>query len=149
MSLPLTRRITRAALLVAAGTAAGVGAAGSALAAPGLPATPNLSGVTTPEVADARATVHGATKTLTGTVGTTGGQKAEKAAPVAGETGGRVLHQATPLAQKTAGDVAGTAGDTVGDTTGPVTGGAHLPTGQVPTDRLPTNPLPTRQLPLG
>ena len=46
MSLPLTRRIARAALLVAAGAAAGVGAAGSASAAAELPATPNLGGVT-------------------------------------------------------------------------------------------------------
>src|SRR5690606_34244778 len=42
MSLPLTRRIARAALIVAAGAAAGVGAAGSASAAPQLPAAPNL-----------------------------------------------------------------------------------------------------------
>ncbi|MDT0398182.1 MULTISPECIES: hypothetical protein [Streptomyces] len=46
MSLPLTRRIARAALLVAAGAAAGVGAAGTASAAPELPAAPNLGGVT-------------------------------------------------------------------------------------------------------
>lgn len=43
MSLPLTRRIARAALLVAAGAAAGVGAAGSASAAE-LPATPTSAG---------------------------------------------------------------------------------------------------------
>lgn len=42
MSLPLTRRIARAALIVAAGAAAGVGAAGTASAAPELPTTPNL-----------------------------------------------------------------------------------------------------------
>ncbi|MER7713429.1 ATP-binding protein [Streptomyces werraensis] len=42
MSLPLSRRIARAALLVAAGAAAGVGAAGSASAAPALPSAPNL-----------------------------------------------------------------------------------------------------------
>ncbi|CAL9292559.1 ATP-binding protein [Streptomyces sp. SudanB66_2053] len=42
MSLPLTRRIARAALLVAAGAAAGVGAAGSASAVPSLPSAPNL-----------------------------------------------------------------------------------------------------------
>lgn len=42
MSLPLTRRIARAALLVAAGAAAGVGAAGTASAAPGLPSASNL-----------------------------------------------------------------------------------------------------------
>ncbi|GGW86185.1 ATP-binding protein [Streptomyces malachitofuscus] len=42
MSLPLTRRIARAALLVAAGAAAGVGAAGTATAAPELPSAPNL-----------------------------------------------------------------------------------------------------------
>ena len=37
MSLPLTRRIARAALLVAAGAAPVVGAAGAASAAPELP----------------------------------------------------------------------------------------------------------------
>ncbi|MEU5519454.1 ATP-binding protein [Streptomyces sp. NPDC093250] len=43
MSLPLTRRIARAALLVAAGAAAGVGAAGTAsAAAPALPSAPGL-----------------------------------------------------------------------------------------------------------
>ncbi|MGW4022218.1 ATP-binding protein, partial [Streptomyces sp. NPDC005009] len=46
MSLPLTRRIARAALLVAAGAAAGVGAAGSASAAPEQPAAPNHRGLT-------------------------------------------------------------------------------------------------------
>ncbi|GAA3834069.1 ATP-binding protein [Streptomyces phyllanthi] len=45
MSLPLTRRIARAALLTAAGAASVVGAAGSASAAPDLPATPNLGGL--------------------------------------------------------------------------------------------------------
>ncbi|CAL9573922.1 ATP-binding protein [Streptomyces griseomycini] len=46
MSLPLTRRIARAALLVAAGAAAGVGAAGSASAAPELPTALDLGGLT-------------------------------------------------------------------------------------------------------
>ncbi|MGC4995419.1 hypothetical protein [Streptomyces sp. DT195] len=46
MSLPLTRRITTAALLVAAGAAAGVGAAGTAGAATNQPAVPDLGGLT-------------------------------------------------------------------------------------------------------
>ncbi|MDG4866190.1 ATP-binding protein, partial [Streptomyces sp. T-3] len=44
MSLPLTRRIARAALLTAAGAASAVGAAGSASAVD-LPATPDLGGL--------------------------------------------------------------------------------------------------------
>ncbi|MER6262189.1 ATP-binding protein, partial [Streptomyces sp900105245] len=61
MSLPLTRRIARAALLVAAGAAAGVGAAGSAGAATNLPAaTPNLGGLTALDGAHVGNTVDGA-----------------------------------------------------------------------------------------
>ncbi|AYL38063.1 ATP-binding protein [Streptomyces fungicidicus] len=86
MSLPLTRRIARAALLVAAGAAAGVGAAGSASAAPELPATPNLGGVSALDGA-AGNTVDDVAKTPV----TPG-----KVAPAAGET---VKEAAGALAQ--------------------------------------------------
>ncbi|MFE0582435.1 MULTISPECIES: hypothetical protein [unclassified Streptomyces] len=48
MSLPLTRRIARAALLVAAGAAPVVGAAGAASAA-GLESVPQLGALTAPD----------------------------------------------------------------------------------------------------
>lgn len=86
MSLPLTRRIARAALLVAAGAAAGAGAAGSAAAAPGLPAAPPLGGLTAPDVPAAGAAVEDTTRTVT-------------------ETGGRTVDGA----RRTVGDTAGTA----------------------------------------
>jgi len=85
MSLPLTRRIARAALLVAAGAAAGVGAAGSASAATNaLPATPNLGGLTALDGANVGNTVDGATQNVTKVAGTTGGKTVEKAVPAAG-----------------------------------------------------------------
>ncbi|MGW6575717.1 ATP-binding protein [Streptomyces sp. NPDC054945] len=66
MSLPLTRRIARAALLLAAGAAPVVGAAGAASAA-GLESVPQLGGLTAPDAATADAAtdaVGSATKTL-------------------------------------------------------------------------------------
>ncbi|WP_371662426.1 ATP-binding protein [Streptomyces sp. NBC_00280] len=69
MSLPLTRRIARAALLVAAGAAAGVGAAGSASAAPaGLPATPSLGGLTALDTANVDAVTEAVPTTAGGDV---------------------------------------------------------------------------------
>ncbi|WP_128379601.1 ATP-binding protein [Streptomyces cavernae] len=65
MSLPLTRRIARAALLIAAGAAPVVGAAGSAHAA-ALPAAPELGGLTAVDGADVGDKVDGATKSVTG-----------------------------------------------------------------------------------
>ncbi|MER5826514.1 ATP-binding protein, partial [Streptomyces mirabilis] len=73
MSLPLTRRIARAALLIAAGAAPVVGAAGSASAAAELPATPDLGGLTALDGAHVGNTVDGATQNVTGLAGATGG----------------------------------------------------------------------------
>ncbi|WAX78110.1 ATP-binding protein [Streptomyces sp. KMM 9044] len=80
MSLPLTRRIARATLLVAAGAAAGVGAAGSACAAPELPITPSVGGLTVLDEAGAAGTVDDAAHTVTDTTGNAGGQALEQAA---------------------------------------------------------------------
>ncbi|MET9855821.1 ATP-binding protein [Streptomyces sp. NPDC006450] len=62
MSLPLTRRIARAALLLAAGAAPVVGAAGAASAA-GLESVPQLGALTAPD-----ATVSAAGDTATDAV---------------------------------------------------------------------------------
>ncbi|SDC65101.1 hypothetical protein [Streptomyces prasinopilosus] len=83
MSLPLTRRIARAALLVAAGAAAGVGAAGSATAAPELPATPNVGGLTALDGADAARSVDDAAHAVAETAGSDGGRALGQAAPTA------------------------------------------------------------------
>ncbi len=96
MSLPLTRRIARAALLVAAGAAAGVGAAGSASAAPELPTAPNLGGLTALDGANVGDSVDGAAQKLTGTAGDTGGKAVTKAVPTVGKTGGKAVKKAAP-----------------------------------------------------
>ncbi|MFI9118333.1 ATP-binding protein [Streptomyces bikiniensis] len=112
MSLPLTRRIARAALLVAAGAAPVVGAAGSASALDhGLAPTGALGSLTAVDVAEAGSTVDGASQATTDVVG----QAGEAAAPVA---------------EKVAGDAAGTtAGQVVGKTAGAAAESAEGPTG--------------------
>ncbi|MFE0511181.1 ATP-binding protein [Streptomyces sp. NPDC058964] len=114
MSLPLTRRIARAALLVAAGAAAGVGAAGSASAAPELP---NVGGLTALDGAHVGNTVDGATQHVTGLAGDAGGKALRTAVPAAGKTGGKAVKQAAPAAQKVAGDAAGSDCKLIVDTT--------------------------------
>ncbi|MEV0318772.1 ATP-binding protein [Streptomyces sp. NPDC050658] len=156
MSLPLTRRIARAALLIAAGAAPVVGAAGSASAAE-LPATPDLGGVTALDGAGLGNTVDGAAQNVTGLAGETGSKAVKKAVPAAGKTVGSGAKTTTPAAQKAAGGVAGSAGEVLGETAGTATEGA-LPTddlgGSLPTDAvtkggLPTDQLPVKGLPLG
>lgn len=126
MSLPLTRRIARAALLVAAGAAPVVGAAGSASAVE-LPATSNLGGLTALDGAHVGNTVDGAAQNATGLAGDTGGKAVKKVVPAAGKAVGKGAKTATPAAQKAAGGLAGGAGDVVGDAAGSATGGG-LPT---------------------
>ncbi|MFC3575796.1 ATP-binding protein [Streptomyces yaanensis] len=131
MSLPLTRRIARAALLIAAGAAPVVGAAGSACAATAdLPATPHLGGLTALDNAPVAGTVDGATQKvdgaaekvtgITGDAGDkavkAGGKAVKKAVPAASKTVGKVGRTATPIAKKVAGDAAGQAGGLLGDT---------------------------------
>ncbi|MFG3004812.1 ATP-binding protein [Streptomyces calvus] len=90
MSLPLTRRIARAALLVAAGAAAGVGAAGSASAAPELPAAPNVGGLTALDQA-AGNTVDDVARDVTKAAGNT-----DEVAP----TAARTLKKADPVVKQ-------------------------------------------------
>ncbi|MEV6837687.1 ATP-binding protein [Streptomyces sp. NPDC051133] len=138
MSLPLTRRIARAALLVAAGAAAGVGAAGSAGAATNLPAaTPNLGGLTALDGAHVGNTVDGAAQNVTSLAGNAGGKAVNQAVPAAGKTGGAAVKKTAPMAQKAAGDAAGAAGGVLGDTASTATKGG-----------LPNLPVPGG-LPLG
>lgn len=144
MSLPLTRRIARAALLVAAGAAPVVGAAGSASAAE-LPAAPAVSGITTLDGANLGDAVDDAAQNVTELAGHTGSKAVQKGAPAVGQALGKSVQTTAPAAQQTGGDLAGAAGDVVGDTAGTATKGG------LPTDALgkgaPTAGLP--KLPLG
>jgi len=152
MSLPLTRRIARAALLIAAGAAPVVGAAGSASAVD-LPATTNMGGLTALDGANVGNSVDGAARNASGLAGNAGSKAVKKAVPAAGKAVGKSAKTATPAAQKAAGGLAGSAGDVVGQTTGTATDGG-LPTDTLgkglPTGSLPaTDSLPTQGLPLG
>ena len=85
MSLPLTRRIARAALLIAAGAAPVVGAAGSASAVDLQQAAP-LGSLTALDADGVGGTVDGASEQVSDVAGTTGGAAVKKAAPAAGKT---------------------------------------------------------------
>ncbi|MFJ8765380.1 ATP-binding protein [Streptomyces clavifer] len=108
MSLTLTRRIARAALLIAAGAAPVVGAAGVAGAAV-LPQTPALGGLTSLDSA-----------------GTTLDSTAKQGSEVANKTGGKLVGTTLPVAGKAAGSV----------TDGSLASGG-LPTKGLPTGSLP------------
>ncbi|MFD7921183.1 ATP-binding protein [Streptomyces sp. NPDC059740] len=152
MSLPVTRRIARAALLVAAGAAPVVGAAGAACAAEPV-AAPNLGGLTAVDPGSLGDTVDGAARGATSLVGEVGAKTMKETVPAAGRTGGAAVKKVTPAAQKTAGQAAGTAGELVGDATHTTTkNGLSAATGLAPITKtlggLPVNGLPLNGLPL-
>ncbi|WP_046500840.1 hypothetical protein [Streptomyces odonnellii] len=120
MSLPVTRRIARAALLVAVGAAPVVGAAGSASAA-ALPQPTDLGSMSTLDGAAVGGTLDSGARQTTEVAGDLGGKAVKKGVPAAGKTVGTVGRTATPAVQKLAGDAAGTAGEVVGDTTSTAT----------------------------
>lgn len=137
MSLPLTRRIARTALLIAAGAAPVVGAAGAAGAAE-LPQAPELGGLTTVEGAGLGKAVEGAAQPATDTAGKAGAKVVGTTLPVASKTLGETGAKAAPAAKSVGKAAEGGASDTLGDATGAVTKGG-----------LPTQGLPTQGLPLG
>ncbi|MFC8533802.1 ATP-binding protein [Streptomyces sp. NPDC057249] len=132
MSLPLTRRIARTALLIAAGAAPVVGAAGAAGAAE-LTQAPDLGGLTSVEGSGLGKTVEGAAKPASGAASETGGKLVGTALPVAGKTLTDVGGKAAPAAKKVSGATKGGATGTVSDAA----------KGGLPTDAL------TQGLPLG
>ncbi|MET9932608.1 MULTISPECIES: ATP-binding protein [unclassified Streptomyces] len=126
MSLPLTRRIARAALIVAAGAAPVVGAAGSASALDhGLAPAGALGSLTAVDVAEAGSTLDGASRSTSGVVGQAGEAAAPVAEKVAGDTAGST-------AGKVVGKTAGAAAESAEGPTGGALGGGlgGLPTGQ-------------------
>lgn len=116
---------------------------------PGLPAAPNLGGLTALDAAGVGNTVDGATQHVTGLAGETGGKAVKQAVPAAGKSGGKAVKKAAPVAQKTAGEAAGSAGGLLGDTASTATKGG-LPTDSLTKGGLPgAETLPVKSLPLG
>ncbi|MFD7867824.1 ATP-binding protein [Streptomyces sp. NPDC057682] len=108
MSLPLTRRIARTALLLAAGAAPVVGAAGAAGAAE---LAPDLGGLTSVEGAGLGQAVNGAAGDVAGPAGA---KVVDTALPVAGKTLGEAGKQAAPAAAGVGKTVQGGAADALG-----------------------------------
>jgi hypothetical protein len=141
MSLPLTRRIARAALLIAAGAAPVVGAAGSASAL-ALPQAPLGGGLTALDAEALGSTVEGASQTTTELAGETGGNAVKHTVPAAGKAVGKAGKAATTqTASKVVGETAGNATESLG--------GGTLPTDALGAKGLPTESLPLGDLPLG
>ncbi|MEU5419816.1 ATP-binding protein [Streptomyces sp. NPDC001407] len=136
MSLPLSRRIARVALLVAAGAAPVIGAAGAANAADFK--APELGGLSTVDGASLGNNIA-ATSHKAGVATAEVGHKAvDTAAPGTTDTLGKTAQSTTPAAQKVAGDLGGSAAGVVGTTAETATKGG-----------LPTKGLPTGGLPIG
>ncbi|MGW4028094.1 ATP-binding protein [Streptomyces sp. NPDC004838] len=152
MSLPLTRRIARAALLIAAGAAPVVGAAGSASAVDLQQANP-LGGLTALDAGGLSDTVDGAAQNSSELAGDTGGNAVKQTVPAASKAVGGAGRTAAPAAQQVAGEATGSAGNVLGETAGTATESLGTPAGGLPTDSLggglPTGQLPTKGLPLG
>ncbi|MBB4891486.1 hypothetical protein FHS39_000486 [Streptomyces olivoverticillatus] len=131
MSLPLTRRIARVALLVAAGAAPVIGAAGSASAAD-LVKAPDLNGLSAVDSANLGSSLD-STSHQADSVATGVGQKAvhTTTSTVAKAGKGHI-----PAAQKVTGQLTGAAGSAVGSVAKTATKGG-LPTGALPAPGLP------------
>ncbi|MEU2153883.1 ATP-binding protein [Streptomyces sp. NPDC019396] len=161
MSLPLTRRIARAALLVAAGAAPVVGAAGSA-SAMDLAPTHDLGGGLTQldGVAVGDATDGTAQKAAT-TATEAGGKLVGTALPVASGTFTQAARGSAPAAEETAGQAVDSATTALGQASANTQGlpaagelaagvpdaGTTLPADALPADPMATTPIPAHTLP--
>ncbi|MHB6909516.1 ATP-binding protein [Streptomyces sp. DB-54] len=102
MSLPVTRRIARAALLVAAGAAPVVAAAGSASAVNLPPSGSEMGGLTTLDSANTSKALDNTARTGLALVNKTGAEAAQTLAPALARTLGPVVEEAAPLTRETA-----------------------------------------------
>ncbi|MGW1071315.1 ATP-binding protein [Streptomyces sp. NPDC002537] len=126
MSLPLSRRIARVALLVAAGAAPVIGAAGAASAAD-LKAPEQLSGLSTVDGANLGTNIATTSHKAGMTTAEVGHKAVDTAVPASTDTLGKTAQTTTPAAQKVAGDLGSSAAGVVGTTTETATKGG-LPT---------------------
>ncbi|MBF9067650.1 hypothetical protein [Streptacidiphilus fuscans] len=121
MSLPLSRRIVQAALVVAAG-AVPVVAAGAAQAAPALPTVPDLGGVSSLDTAGLGSQLQSATHQTGELAGTGAGRAVTEGVPVVADAAGSTAGQAVPIANRSLGEsalqVVGLAGQAVSATHG-------------------------------
>ncbi|MGK5630765.1 ATP-binding protein [Streptomyces sp. URMC 123] len=137
MSLPLTRRIARAALLVAAGAAPLVGAAGTAGAVE-MPQNP-VGGLSNVDGAGLGTAIDGTSQTTSSLVGEAGSNAISTAVPASGKTVGAAGMTAAPAATETAEQAQGNLGKVVGDV-------SDITEDGMPTDALKTQGLPTGDL---
>lgn len=136
MSNPIKRRMTKAALVIAAGTAPVIAAGGSASAL-GLPETPDLGTLSGTDAVDGvSSTVGDTADTGTQLVEGAGSEVAQKAVPTTKRVAGTLAGQAVPLAHQTADKASGEAGalvdetaSTLGDSNLTQSVGESLPTG--------------------
>ncbi|ARZ68074.1 ATP-binding protein [Streptomyces sp. HU2014] len=135
MSLPLSRRIARVALLVAAGAGSVAGAAGAANAAD-LKAPELANGITAVDGANLGKNIDAASHQA-GTVTTHVGHAAiDTTVPAATDTVGKAAKTGAPAAQKVAGDLGGSTAGLVGTAAQTATKGGgvtkNLPVGNLP-----------------
>ncbi|WP_063795940.1 hypothetical protein [Peterkaempfera griseoplana] len=160
MSLPLTRRIAQAALLVAAGAAPVVATVGTASAAE-LPQTADLGGLTQLDSDSLAGQVQDVAHQAGRQVGNSGGSTMASAVPSVSDTLGATAAAAIPEVNRFAGSAAEQAGTTAGTTgemasdaaqraVAPVGGGSPLSAlGGLTGGGLPTGQLTGAGLPLG
>ncbi|MEU4096552.1 ATP-binding protein [Streptomyces sp. NPDC026673] len=146
MSLPLARRIARAALLVGAAAAPLIGAGAGAASAAELPQVGDLGGLTNVDKApDLTGTVNGVAK-KSGAVKTV-----QEAVPATTGTVTGLTKSAQPTVKKTATQAAKTVGGTateLGKTT-KAADGSGLPLQGLPGGLPSTGQLPLQGLPIG
>ncbi|MCX5399544.1 ATP-binding protein [Streptomyces sp. NBC_00102] len=121
MSLPLTRRIARAVLLLAA-AAPVIGAAGAASAA-GLPQTPDL-GLSNLNSANLSSTLDGTAQQGAKTLNETGGKLVGTTVPVATKTVKQAGELVAPEAKEKAGKTTGETAEVLGGAANKATGGS-------------------------
>ncbi|MFD5429931.1 glycosyltransferase, partial [Streptomyces sp. NPDC127084] len=163
MSLPLTRRIARAALLVAAGAAPVVGAAGSASAVDLAPTHDLGGGLTQLDGVAVGDATDGTAQKATATAQEAGGKLVGTALPVARGTFAETARTGAPAVQETAGQAVDSSTALMGETgatavsqglpaaealaAGVPDAGTTLPADALPADPMATTPIPAHTLP--
>lgn len=142
MSLPLTRRIAQAALVVAAGAVPVVAAGAAHAATPELPAVPNLGSLSQIDTAGLGGSVQNAAHHTGQLAGAGAGKAVAAGVPVVADAAGTAAGGAIPLANRSIGSTAVQATQVAGQTAGTTRGLSSLgqaaghATRSMPTDAL-------------
>jgi hypothetical protein len=154
MSLPLTRRIAQAALVVAAGAVPMV-AAGSASAAMDLTKAPDLSGLSHVDPMNAGHNLESTTHDLGQEAAPLAGSAVQNGLPLVTDVAGKAAGAAVPGVHRTVGDLTGSTTSAVGDTgavrsaaadAGSPTAGLSDTAEQLPQSLPPVDGLPLGQV---